>query len=85
MKQVFNDLLEKQKKYRNREVPLMEVLLDANLKEKPHLVDNKYCSECHREAEIYFDEDWDIDPEEKTCNFVVFPYYYCDKCKIRLS
>jgi len=85
----IKDLNEKQLKYTNREIPLVEVLKvlkDAGFEEeKPYAEDGKFCSECGSQVEVEFDEDWDVDPENNTCNFVTLPYLFCPKCRIRLS
>lgn len=46
-----------------------------------YIEDGNFCSHCGSEAEIEFDEDWDVDPENGTSSFVLLPYLFCPKCK----
>jgi len=61
---------------------LEDVLKMAGFKEekqKPHVINENYCSICNSELNIEWNEDWD------ETGFVVWPYFYCPKCKTKVE
>jgi hypothetical protein len=48
------------------------------------IIDGNFCSHCRSEAEIEFDEDWDV-AEDGSSSFVLLPYLICKNCHKRLE